>query len=287
VKSDLSQLKLALSMYEGFFKTLETQNIFEEIQERLLEELDYEQEAKNCKIYGKIFKNTSDIIIPTVYDDLSTKRLLTMSWIDGKSLLAFENEPQELKDNIAVTLFKAWYYPLYNFGIIHGDPHPGNYLWTPDQKLALLDFGCVRYFPPSFIEAVIYLYQALLHKDQKKLCEAFERWGFKNLSQELIEAMSLWAQLLFEPLLEDKIRPLKTFEDGKKGWDIATKVHALLKKHGGVKPPKEFVFMDRSAVGIGSMIMKLNASHNWHQLFENLIEDFSPSKIEKNLENLN
>lgn len=286
--SDLAQLKIALSLYESFFKALETQNVFDEIKERLLEELDYSLEAKNCKMYQAILKDAPfECVVPDVFEHLSTKRLLTLSWIEGQSLLNVSQtiDGQE-KNHIAQQLFKAWYYPFYKYGVIHGDPHPGNYLYTPDKKLALLDFGCVRVFKPSFVKAVVELYRALLKQDKKALCEAFENWGFTNLSTELIEAMTMWANLLFEPLLDDRVRPLKTFEDGKKGWDVATNVHALLKKHGGIKPPKEFVFMDRAAVGIGSMIMKLDATCNWHQLFEELLENFSKEAVAKRQENI-
>jgi hypothetical protein len=73
-------------------------------------------------------------------------------------------------------------------------------------------------------------------------------------------------------LLEDKIRPIQDTNGGKKGWEIARSVHKRLHELGGIKPPREFVFMDRAAVGIGSVLMRIGAEQNWHRLFEEIID---------------
>jgi len=88
--------------------------------------------------------------------------------------------------------------------------------------------------------------------------------------------LNLWAQFLYEPLLDDRVRPLDESYSGRKGQKVAGAVFEELKRMGGVKPPREFVFMDRAAVGLGSVFMHLKAQLNWHQLFEDLIKDFSP-----------
>jgi hypothetical protein len=95
----------------------------------------------------------------------------------------------------------------------------------------------------------------------------------------VFDVMNRWAKFLFDPLLDDRTRLLQ--EETEKGWSIASNVHKDLKRLGGIRPPRSFVFMDRAAVGIGSVMMRLNASLNWHQLFESLIEDFSLKKVEE------
>jgi predicted unusual protein kinase regulating ubiquinone biosynthesis (AarF/ABC1/UbiB family) len=284
IQADLSQLKLVLSLYETWSSALDTAEVQEEIALRLAEELDYHNEARNISIYHKIFDDkttTLGVHIPHVHATLSTQRLLTLSWMEGDSLLHKTEAPYEERNLLSQRLFNAWYYPFYHFGIIHGDPHPGNYTVRTDDTLNILDFGCVRIFPPTFIQGVIDLYRALQSNDRDKAVYAYEAWGFKNLNNEMIDVITQWAHLLYEPLLDDRIRPIQSKLDGSLGWEIATKVHTELERIGGIRPPKEFVFMDRAAVGIGSVIMRLKAEQNWHQLFEGLIENFEIRDVER------
>lgn len=283
VQADLSQLKFFFSLYESFGKALETRDVQEEISQRLEEELDYEHEARNISLYRGIFGESASSIsietlpgihIPSCYPSLSTKRLLTMSWMEGRPILSFINEDAETRNHLAKLLFWSWYYPFYHYGVLHGDPHPGNYSVREDLSLNILDFGCVRVFPASFIQGVIGLFEALRDEDQEKAVHAYETWGFKNLSHDIIEVITHWARLLYDPLLEDRVRPIQRAHSGQAGWETALKVHEELSRLGGIRPPREFVFMDRAAVGIGSVIMRLQAEHNWHRLFQELIEGF-------------
>lgn len=282
VEADLTQLNLFLSVYETWNHALQTTDVQQEIKERLQEELDYQLEAEHIRLYHHIFSQQQDIQIPQVLPELSTKRLLTMTWLEGDSVLSLTDTSQHLRNNVARHLFHAWYYPLYRYGVIHGDPHPGNYKFhRPTTSLQLMDFGCVRIFPASFVHGVIELYYALLHNNRDQAVHAYETWGFKNLSEDIIDIITQWAKLLYAPLLEDRVRPIQDDLEGLAGWETATKVHDALNKAGGIRPPREFVFMDRAAVGIGSVIMRLKAELNWYQLFNELIEDFSVTKLEE------
>jgi predicted unusual protein kinase regulating ubiquinone biosynthesis (AarF/ABC1/UbiB family) len=272
IETDLNNLKMILGLYHMWNKALDTSEVQQEITTRLLEELDYEHEAEQIEVYQNIFKDNPAIQIPEIYKHLSTKRLLTMNWMDGYPLFQCIDKDECFRNQVADRLFEAWYKPFYHHGVIHGDPHPGNYLLTDEGYIQLLDFGCVRHFPPSFIQGVIDLYHALLHNKPEQAIAAYETWGFTNLSHELIEIMNEWARLLYDPLLDDKVRPIQKGFSGANGWETATKVHAELHRLGGIKPPKEFVFMDRAAVGLGSVFMRLKAERNWHQMFEELIK---------------
>ncbi len=271
IEADLNNLKMLLGLYHMWNKALDTSEVQQEITTRLSEELDYEHEAEQIGIYTKIFNDNPTINLPIVYPNLSTKRLLTMSWMSGKPLLHCVDKDEDFRNQVADRLFEAWYKPFYHHGVIHGDPHPGNYLITDKGYIQLLDFGCVRHFSPSFIRGVIDLYHALLHEKPEQAVHAYETWGFTNLSHELIEIMNEWARLLYDPLLDDKVRPIQKGFSGANGWETATKVHAELHRLGGIKPPREFVFMDRAAVGLGSVFMRLKVERNWHQMFEGLI----------------
>ena len=144
VEADLNQLKLILKSFELYSGALDTKNAQLEIAERLWEELDYLREARTLKHFREILSPFPFVAVPQVVDDLTSSRLLTMTWLEGKKLLTFIDSPQELRNEISTSLFKAWYHPLYHHGILHGDPHLGNYSWTPEGQLNLLDFGCIR-----------------------------------------------------------------------------------------------------------------------------------------------
>ena len=280
INADLKQLKLIIGLYRRLDNTINTKEIFEELRERLIEEVDYINEYKNILIYKKIFDKHKNIKVPYPYSDLSTKKLITMTWLEGKSLSNFYKASLKIRNNIASNLFIAWYMPFYKFGIIHGDPHPGNYTVNKDGKiLNLLDFGSVRVFNPNFIEAVINLYQALKFKNNSLAAEAYKGWGFKDLNHNLINALNVWAEYLYAPLLDNKVRKIQDHEASKFGKELLTKVRKEIKKYGGIRPPREFVLVDRAAVGLGSVFMHLKAELNWHQIYENMIKNFNKKSL--------
>ena len=178
-------------------------------------------------------------------------------------------------------MFYAWYYPFYKYGAIHGDPHLGNYSAHNKFEINLLDFGCIRIFKPSFVEGVINLYHAIMHNDEDLAVSAYESWGFENISKELIEILNIWAKFLYSPLLEDKVRKMQETNSTAYGAEAANKVHRELKKIGGVKPPREFVFMDRAAIGLGSVFLHLDAELNWYKIFNELIDDFTVKQMKQ------
>ena len=281
IDADLNQLKIIFSLYEQYDKSIKTTQIHDELADRLREELDYTREAKYTALYGHMLQNEENIHVPEVIDDLSTDRLLTATWLDGHPIMDHTEKSAEIRNQIALNMFRAWYVPLYHYGTIHGDPHLGNYTVRDNLSINLLDFGCVRIFPAKFIGGVIDLYHALLHDDLDLSAHAYETWGFKDLTKEQIETLNIWANFLYGPILEDKIRPIGIVTDGIYGRDTAEKVHKELKNLGTIQIPREFVFMDRAALGLGSLFLHLKAEINWHQLFNELIDGFDVKKLEK------
>ncbi len=282
VQADLNQLKLVLGLFEAYDKSVQTSAIRTEIAERLKEELDYAREAKNTRLYADMLRGEEAVHVPQVVDSLCGARLLTTTWLDGKQILSFKDAPQQVRDQLAMNLFRAWYVPLYRYGIIHGDPHFGNYTVRDDHGINLLDFGCIRVFLPRFIKGIIDLYHALMNDDRALAVSAYEAWGFKNLSNELIDTLNVWAGFLYAAVMDDKKRVIGESKGKVYGRDTAAKVHAELRKHGGVSVPREFVFMDRAALGLGSVFIHLQSKVNWHRLFNELIADFDLATLEKN-----
>jgi predicted unusual protein kinase regulating ubiquinone biosynthesis (AarF/ABC1/UbiB family) len=277
VEADLIQLGMLFSIHARMRPAIETSAMREEIAARLREELDYELEAKHMRLYAAILRDDPLIRVPQVLPELSTKRLLTMTWLEGGRLLDYTGRSLEERNQIARAMFRAWWYPFSHYGVIHGDPHLGNYTVFEDGEgraagINLLDYGCMRGFAPKFVQGVVDLYRGLLNNDRALVVHAYETWGFGGLSNELIDILNIWANFIYGPMLEDRVRSIgDAVSPGMYGRREAFKVHQGLRDKGPVKVPREFVFMDRAAIGLGGVFLHLGAELNFHRLFEDTI----------------
>ncbi|MSP04995.1 MAG: AarF/ABC1/UbiB kinase family protein [Acetobacteraceae bacterium] len=281
VDADLRQLRMAMAIYHRMDNAIQHEEIYKELSERLREELDYTREAAQMRLYRHMLRDEATVHVPDPVPAYCTNRLLTMTWLNGRPLMArlAENPSQDERNTIARALFRAWYVPFYRYGVIHGDPHLGNYQVRADGSVNLLDYGAIRVFPPSFVAGVIALYEAIRDDDMDKAHQAYAVWGFTDLSEEKMAALNLWARFLYEPLLEDRIRRIQETDDPQFGRAVAAQVHAALKAAGGVRPPREFVLMDRSAIGLGGVFVRLGAALNWHELFQDLVADYNTEAL--------
>jgi predicted unusual protein kinase regulating ubiquinone biosynthesis (AarF/ABC1/UbiB family) len=289
VEADLGQLGLILRLQRRFSPEIDTSEIAKELTERLREELDYEREAAHTSLYRLMLKDERLVRVPEILPDLSTRRLLTMTWLDGRSLLAFRDHDLDSRNVIAKAMFRAWWYPFSHFGVIHGDPHLGNYTVVErggdPSGINLLDFGCIRVFPPAFVSGVVDLYEGLKTGDRERIVEAYRGWGFQGLTEATIDALNIWARFIYAPLLDDRVR---TIADGvaphtygrREVWEVKQR----LKPEAAVKIPREFVLMDRAAVGLGSVMLHLRAEMNFHRLFEETIADFNVGRLARRQE---
>lgn len=281
VEADLKQLKIVFSIYSRYDKAVDFSHIHQEVSDRLREELDYELERRHIDLYRLMLQDETGVQVPDPLPALSTNRLLTMSWLDGKRLLDWVDTDLETRNLVAENMFRAWYVPFYYYGTIHGDPHLGNYSVRDDGSINLMDFGCIRIFHPRFVKGVIDLYHSLETGDRDLAVHAYETWGFADLSNEVLDTLNIWAEFVYGPLLEDRRRKIQETDGTMYGAKVANKVHAELRRLGGVTPPREFVLMDRAAIGLGSVFLHLKAEINWHRLFQDLIGDFDVDKLEK------
>ncbi len=288
VEADLKQLDFILSLHRRMDPVIDTSEIAQEIGERVREELDYRREAGHAALYAHMLADQPLVRVPATHADLSTGRLLTLDWLEGRPLLEFREQPLEVRNRIAQAMFAAWWLPFSRFGVIHGDPHLGNYTVFEQGGEAgptagginLLDYGCIRIFPPSFVGGVVDLYQGLKTGDDARVVHAYETWGFQNLKRELIDVLNIWARFIYGPLLDDRVRTIADgVAPGEYGRREAFLVHKALKEKGPVRVPREFVFMDRAAIGLGGVFLHLRAELNFHALFEEAIADFSVEQV--------
>ncbi len=289
VEADLQQLGLLFSIHRRMDPAIDTSEIAQEIGARIREELDYRREAKHVALYGAMLAGNDLIRVPRPWPELSTGRLLTLDWLEGRPMLDHKDDALAVRNRLATAMFSAWWFPFSRFGVIHGDPHLGNYSVFEQGGegggINLLDYGCIRIFPPKFVGGVVDLYNGLRTGDEALVVRAYETWGFKRLTRELIDTLNIWARFIYGPLLDDRVRSLA---DGVKpaeyGRREAFRVHQALKQKGPVTVPREFVFMDRAAIGLGGVFLHLRAELNFYRLFNEAIEDFSIERVRERQE---
>ncbi|MCL4713617.1 MAG: AarF/ABC1/UbiB kinase family protein [Hyphomonadaceae bacterium] len=281
VEADLGQLKTLLNLFKSMDRTIDSTEAIEEVGERLREELDYARELKHMRLFALMLADEPRIRTPEPLEELSSKRLLTMTWLEGRGLMHWLDAPQDTRNRIAELLFKAWWGPMTHYGVIHGDPHLGNYALTENaERLHLIDFGCVRVFPARFLEGVVGLWRGLKAEDMDQVAHSYEIWGFKNLNAELIDALTMWARFIYGPLLDDRVRTIADdVPPAQYGRREAFEVRKRLKTLGPVLIPREFVFMDRAAIGLGAAFLHLRAELNLGAMFADSVEGFSAEAL--------
>jgi predicted unusual protein kinase regulating ubiquinone biosynthesis (AarF/ABC1/UbiB family) len=143
------------------------QSLIDELEERILAETDYGQEADNLEFFRERLAPLPYVTVPRVYREYSKDRVLTMSLLSGEHLDTFlAGKPsQQMRDRLGERLFELLYFQMLHVGVIHADPHWGNYLFTRDARIALLDFGCVKRLEPEWVGHLkaIFLYPGDRH----------------------------------------------------------------------------------------------------------------------------
>jgi predicted unusual protein kinase regulating ubiquinone biosynthesis (AarF/ABC1/UbiB family) len=272
VHADLSALKTMLVAGRFLRRPKEEIDaIFEEIEERLKEELDYQLEAQNLQEFRRYFINdpelSGEVRVPLAHLGWSTKTVLTMERLPGRPLTVFAaSAPESSKQRAGITLAKAQLTMQYLHRAIHADPHPGNYLFTPDGKLGILDFGCVRRFDLQWMAGYGGCGLATRVNDRKGCMQS---------------ALKIGALTQRDPVSEDALWALcraigRPFRDGEFSFDpisddVQEQIAAAMPKimlAPCLRSPRELVFLHRSLAGLHQILRILKPRADWGQLFE-------------------
>ncbi|MES2639665.1 MAG: AarF/ABC1/UbiB kinase family protein [Myxococcota bacterium] len=272
VHADLGALRAMLTAGRVLRRPKEEVDaIFQEIEERLGEELDYRREAENLKQFRAFFHNDANVTIPAVHDGWSTGRVLTMERLSGKPLPVFvATATPAAKQHAGVTLGRAFMRMQYELRAIHADPHPGNYLFTPEGKVGILDFGCVRRLELGWIADYGMCGLATRNDDREGLMEASVR----------IRALTRRGDRGAEDVLWDLCRAIGTpfakggpYTMGSDQDDIQDRITTLVPRLVGssaLRSPHELVFLHRGLGGVYQILKQLKARADWGGIFEDL-----------------
>ncbi|RBW48403.1 ABC1 kinase family protein [Marinobacter sp. F3R11] len=257
--SDLKQLRLALKL-GGLLKMPKesVDQLFTEIRERLREELDYENEARNIDLFREFHEKDPWVIIPAVIPSHSTRHVLTLELEEGDhvSEVTPERYDQTTINLIGHRMFTTMADQLFRFQCIHGDPHAGNFAYRPDGSIVMYDFGCVKKLKPEIVEAYRNAVTAALEEDYKALDAYLVDLGARVGSQPAIDEAyyAMWRDILIVPF--DSEQPYD-FGQSSIHKDVAAKTSTVFKYLDSFKPPVESIFIDRMIAGHYWMLKRL------------------------------
>ncbi len=275
VNSDLKQLKLTLKL-GGLLKLPKdsVDQLFNEIRERLNEELDYENEARNIKDFVDFHQGDSGLIIPTVVASLSSRRVLTMECVEGDHIndITEDRYSQETINLIGQRLFRTMADQLFKFQAIHGDPHAGNFAFRPDGTVIMYDFGCVKRLKPEIIDAYKKALVAGLHEDYDALDRYLIDLGVRVEGKPSVEEdyYAMWRDIFIIPFADrDQYYDFTHANLHKK---VASKASTVFKYMESFRPPVESIFIDRMIAGHYWMMKRLGVQAAFRAELERYID---------------
>jgi predicted unusual protein kinase regulating ubiquinone biosynthesis (AarF/ABC1/UbiB family) len=244
-----------------------------ELEERLREELDYVNEAANLVRFRRLFADDPEVVIPAPFSKFSSRRVLTMQALDGYPLqdILAPGVDQELKDWVAIKYFRVLWRQVFEFGVLHTDPHPGNYLVTHHPRLCMLDLGSVRTFPEEIRANYVALARAILADDTDALTGPFVALGFLDPDDDPAPMVRIM-RIVFEPVLRDRRYDPRDYRPIDRAMEIA----AIGFEHRIFKAPGHRLFLVRALIGLESYVQQLGTVANWHRLFRDALAAAPP-----------
>lgn len=192
-KKDLRTLRKIFWLIHLIFPQYNIKSVFEECANIILMELDYINESNNIEKIEKNYTDDDKIVFPKVYHELTSHKVLTLSFIEGAKVTDIK-ELDKLpvdKKQLAVDLIHFYCKQIFQDGLFHADPHPGNIIITPDGKIAMLDFGAIATVSPQMREGLTLFVEGLIKKDSRILSDAIKMMGFmaKKDDDETLETV--------------------------------------------------------------------------------------------------
>lgn len=274
VDSDLAQLKTLAKLKAGFLDKEALDQTFEEIRDRMVEELDYGREAQRCQEFGERFADDPLLVVPQLQAEFSAKKVITTSFEPSDPLdrLCELGYSQSLRDQIATRLFSLLWEQIFVHRSLHADPHPGNFGARPDGSFVIYDFGCIKEIPEAFVKHYRELICAAFVEDYERVEQALRGLGVRRLKVEHVppEYYRAWRNLGLKPFAD---HPLYDFGQSEIHKGVIKKIPDAIKYVSAFKPAPDLVFVDRTLVGhYGNLRALKGKVHCFEILAEHLPE---------------
>ena len=267
ISSDLALVKpVAMRMFN--IKSKDAEKYFKEVEQKLLEETDYNLELKRSIEVTEACAHIPNMTFPKYYPSYSNERVLVMDWIEGKHLSEFvkEQHPKEITNMLGQALWDFYMHQMHQLRQVHADPHPGNFLVTKDFKLAAIDFGCIKEIPEDFYEPYFQLAQKDSFENPTQLKERMLQLELLKPSDS--EKEEKFFMDLFHEMLSLFSEPFQqeTFDFGNpEFWERITSLSEkyasdkTLRKMDGNRGSKHFLYVNRTFFGLYNLLHDLKA----------------------------
>ncbi len=272
IKSDLAIVKpFAVRMFN--LKGKEAEKYFLEVEEKLTEETDYQLEVTRSMEISQACRHISNLSFPTYYPELSSDRIITMDWLEGRQISDFckENQDQELGNTLGQALWDFYVFQMHSLKKVHADPHPGNFIITDDNKLGIIDFGCIKEIPEDFYEPYFELTQPAYLHDQEKFDKNLRK--LEILREDDSEEEINFFTGMFHEMLNLFGMPFHHDEFDFGDASYFEQLVALgekygqkseLRKYNANRGSKHFLYMNRTFFGLYNLLHDLRAKVKTH-----------------------
>ena len=261
IEADFGPTAIGSAMGNLLVPDARVDGFIREARARFLEECDYVREARMGKRFAEIFAGHPVITVPPVHEEYCSRRVLTTTFVDGKSYERFmaEGPPQGLRDSLGAAMFDFYVGTLFRHCLYNGDPHPGNYLFLEGGRIAMLDHGCTREFERAFVAKLGRLTEAVQRDDGRLLHGSFVELGMvregKDYDYETARALM---RRFYGPMIEDRVTAID-LGAGANMRDMVLRKREMMK----LSLPGEFLFLFRIRLGLMAVLSRMGARANW------------------------
>lgn len=276
IRADLDNTAMLTAVGKMIYPGRDTDSFVRELRERVVEEIDYGIEAANQQTFVDLYEDHPFVVIPRVFHELSGRRVLTMEWIDGFGLSEAAGLPDHDRQLISEGIYRFVFDSLNRHHLFNGDPHPGNYLFLEDGRIAFLDFGCVRFFDTDEIDRLFEFMRGVQELDAPEFQALLDRHGFltrRGRDPALAEELQEYFLKQWEPHTRDCVFHLS------QEWVNSVTMNPL-DQSGTMRylqPPPGQLFLMRINIGLNAIFAKLGARMNFYQLAREYTESARPA----------
>jgi len=280
VKADLKNLKTLLQGLFGLVFDVDFEPIWEELRDRLLEEIDYLHEAENMHTMAELHVDVPEIVIPTVIEDLSTKNVLTMRYVDGipPSEATSDRYPQELKNEWGRVLLEFQLRGLLEHRVLHADPNLANFAFLEDGRVVVYDFGCIKRIPENIALGYARLLRAAFENRPQDVPQVLHQMGVYKKGEVALSSAILdpYVELVVDILRQD---PPYVFGEDEQLYERILELGAAnWSQSKDVRFPEDVIFIDRSLSGHFGNLIRLRAAGPWRQLVDRYTHTFTSER---------
>ena len=265
-----SDLKIVRPIAARMFKisNIELEQYIGEVEEKLIEETNYSLELERSIQLTQKSAHVANVYFPKYYPEFSSERILVMDWIDGLHVKEWvkENPSQDERNKIGQALWDFYHYQVHELNEVHADPHPGNFIITPENQLGIIDFGCVKVIPKDFYDQYFKLMEKDILNPEYDLEELFMKLGFLNADDTRKEKDFFMA--IFHEMIELLGRPFRndTFDFGDDSYfqqifEVGDRVSRMkeLRNSKTARGNRHGLYINRTYFGLYNLLNDLKA----------------------------